>query len=310
MANGRPQPPENVNHEESSFIAKINQSFGWLRRQPSDLIPWWLPSTDSVPGVLATAEEEQPPEVESKVDEDSPAEGDDEDSLASSSSDDDEADSTENKKDDTDVEVEDLPADFGAQVVTEAVDIAEIPEELGDRSSPDGFEWPENNSPPLRTHSFYRSYSPYDNVKSNDNSPAVDPVAAPSAWQDTFDVWQVGYEQPSLKGLSRRALSTESSSSSSSSSSESSSSTSSSGKADDLIPAPPKQGTPNPHAHHQADGAANQEIPAAAKEEDADEVSQSTEEEDAGEITLLLTFLSLPAASFWLEISSPKCPSH
>jgi hypothetical protein len=105
-----------------------------------------------------------------------------------------ETESTENKRDDTDVEVDDLPADLGIPKLSgdsePAVSIeAELspsssplpvketddcsrsdvnPEELGDRYSPDGFEWPEcPATPPMtRSYPFYRRPpSPYDNVK-------------------------------------------------------------------------------------------------------------------------------------------------
>jgi len=102
-----------------------------------------------------------------------------------------ETESTENKRDDTDVEVDDLPADLGipklsgdsepavsidvelssALPVIETDDCSRSdvnPEELGDRYSPDGFEWPEcPATPPMtRSYPFYRRPpSPYDNVK-------------------------------------------------------------------------------------------------------------------------------------------------
>lgn len=57
------------------------------------------------------------------------------------------------------MEVEELPADQGNKLA---------PIELGDRSSPDGFEWPVCPSPPptIRRNGYpiYRPPSPYDNV--------------------------------------------------------------------------------------------------------------------------------------------------
>ena len=250
-----------TNGQESSFISKINQSFGWLRRQPSDLIPWWLPSTESVPGVLASAPEEiekadevvdciqveakeHSDSLESSTDEDDDEDDndgeDDNDDDDEDDDDDDEGedDCTENKKDDTDEEVEDLPADFGVQAAVEAtpetlmdsLDEVKEPVELGDRSSPDGFEWPENNSPPLRTRNYYRPYSPYDNVRPIED-PISDGTSRPAVEElvneaDTFNVWGVGYDK-SLDKQSRSQRSTKSPSSESSNSSSTSSSTSS-----------------------------------------------------------------------------------
>lgn len=62
---------------------------------------------------------------------------------------------------DTDVEVEDLPSDQAGKL--------QAASELGDRSSPDGFEWPVSPSPPppiRRNYQpvAYRPPSPYDNV--------------------------------------------------------------------------------------------------------------------------------------------------
>jgi hypothetical protein len=118
------------------------------------------------------------------------------DETQSSSSNEEETESTENKRDDTDVEVDDLipydvPADSGITKLLDDSESAVIidaelssslpvketetdsrsdvnPEELGDRYSPDGFEWPEcPATPPMtRSYPFYRRPpSPYDNVK-------------------------------------------------------------------------------------------------------------------------------------------------
>ena len=53
-----PAPGEsNASGADASFASQINATFGWLRKQPSEMIPWWLPSTESVPEALAQPEE-------------------------------------------------------------------------------------------------------------------------------------------------------------------------------------------------------------------------------------------------------------
>ncbi|XP_046444572.1 uncharacterized protein LOC124194434 isoform X4 [Daphnia pulex] len=178
--------------ESSSFASKLASSFGWLRKQNSEIIPWWLPSTDNVPAMEQEEEGEAAAGEQQKIMK--PEESSTSSADETQSSTEEETESTENKRDDTDVEVDDLPADLGIPKLSgdsePAVSIeAELspsssplpvketddcsrsdvnPEELGDRYSPDGFEWPEcPATPPMtRSYPFYRRPpSPYDNVK-------------------------------------------------------------------------------------------------------------------------------------------------
>ena len=72
------------------------------------------------------------------------------------------------EKDDTDIEVDDLPVEKVSPLVVT---------ELGDRSSPDGFEWPDCPvTPPLKrcfSPLYRRPPSPYDNVPLSVTEPAV-----------------------------------------------------------------------------------------------------------------------------------------
>ena len=179
---------------ESSFAAKLASSFGWLRKQNSEIMPWWMPSTDNIPA-KEQEEEEEEKEAPVKADESSTSSADE---TQSSSSTEEETESTENKRDDTDVEVDDLPADLGLILKSPEESPVIIPElssfpvkksdshsdpgeELGDRSSPDGFEWPDcPATPPMtRSYPFYRrAPSPYDNVMPD--IPAVTSTIQPS----------------------------------------------------------------------------------------------------------------------------------
>lgn len=151
-------------------------------------MPWWLPSTDNVPDKEHEEEEEGDIQVVPKPEESSTSSADE---TQSSSSTEEETQSTENKRDDTDVELDDLPADTGVTKIS--ADPAETEcsifpdknsepgEELGDRSSPDGFEWPDcPATPPMtRSYPFYRRPpSPYDNV--TPDIPAVVQAIQPS----------------------------------------------------------------------------------------------------------------------------------
>lgn len=150
---------------ESTFAATLASSFGWLRKQNSEIMPWWLPSSDNIP---AKVEDEDEGNKAGQPDEETSTSSADETQSSSSTEENDSSDSCHKpnsqhhqqvEQADTDVEVEELPADQANKLA---------PIELGDRSSPDGFEWPVCPSPPptIRRNGYpiYRPPSPYDNV--------------------------------------------------------------------------------------------------------------------------------------------------
>lgn len=198
--------------KEASDVGQA-PSYGRLRKQNSDLIPWWLPSTDNVPG-LENGEQQAPQDVVPAPDDTSESTSS-ADETQTSSDVEDESETSDDKRDDTDVEVEDLPDDpcgrAGQKDVAVEDDAGEkTGEELGDRSSPDGFEWPDcpPTPPMIRSYPFYRRpASPYDNVDPSEVASAdVKPMSMHTTWgmdalralddPDVFGVKRHPFAQP------------------------------------------------------------------------------------------------------------------
>jgi hypothetical protein len=161
-----------------------------------------MPSTDNVPAITSTSAETADDEEEEeedddddddnemkldqllhtgtvnmsgvgKVDDETSTSSADETHEESSTSTEEEEEETDqsNKRDDTDLELDELPVEKGPTSPTSDGNIQVNPTavELGDRSSPDGFEWPDCPvTPPPLKRSFSPLYrrppSPYDNV--------------------------------------------------------------------------------------------------------------------------------------------------
>lgn len=193
--------PDGADAQEQASVAsnagsKHSPSYGWIRKQNSDVVPWWLPSTEDVPGL--EHEHHQAPNDIIAPQDDSSESTSSADETQTSSGVDDESESTDDKQDDTDVEVEDLPDDpFKGNDATHDAIIEETAaekassksdpgDELGHRSSPDGFEWPDcpPTPPMIRSYPFYRrATSPYDNVDPSDfPSAEVKPMSMHTAW--------------------------------------------------------------------------------------------------------------------------------
>ena len=145
-----------------------------------------MPSTDNVPAITATSVETADEDelaldqllhagtinmsggVVGKVDDETSTSSADETHEESSTSTEEEEETDQsNKRDDTDVELDDLPVEKEPTSPTDDGDKV-VAVELGDRSSPDGFEWPDCPVTPPLKRSFSPLYrrppSPYDNV--------------------------------------------------------------------------------------------------------------------------------------------------
>jgi len=175
-----------ANESSSSLASKLASSFGWLRKQNSEILPWWMPSTDNVPAITATSAETADEDemaldqllhtgtinmsggVVGKVDDEtSTSSADETHEESSTSTEEEEQTDQSNKRDDTDVELDDLPVEKEPTSPSDDGDKV-VAVELGDRSSPDGFEWPDCPVTPPLKRSFSPLYrrppSPYDNV--------------------------------------------------------------------------------------------------------------------------------------------------